>query len=127
MFKFLKELLWDADQPPDHIGIPGLVIMGLFLVFCGIMLFWHEAHKLRPDKSKVSAVQTLAHRPKLFERCVDRRELAFKRQPEVVDHGNDRQSNARRYQSVLDRGCSRFVSQKCSDLFHSNIKTPPTL
>lgn len=42
VFQFLKYILWDIDEPPDRIGPIGLAIMGVFLLFCAAMLFYHS-------------------------------------------------------------------------------------
>lgn len=42
MWKFFKYWLWDIDKAPDKIGIPGLVIMGVFLLFCVGALIYHD-------------------------------------------------------------------------------------
>ena len=61
MFRFLKEWFWDIDEPPDRIGLPGLIIIGSFLVFCIFVLFRHESSKTAPQNSRGSVVQPHAH------------------------------------------------------------------
>lgn len=52
MISFLKEWFWDVDEPPDRIGAPGLVIMGLFSVFCAVAWFLHAPVKTPSDCRK---------------------------------------------------------------------------
>ncbi len=39
----LLGLFLDVDAPPDRVGIPGFVIMGVFLLFCTFMWFHHSS------------------------------------------------------------------------------------
>jgi hypothetical protein len=41
MLRLLYELLWEVEQPPDRIGPIGFAIMAAFLLFCGIVLYFH--------------------------------------------------------------------------------------
>jgi hypothetical protein len=46
VLKFLKYWLWDIDKVPDRIGPIGFAIMGAFLLFCVVVLVFHDmAHK----------------------------------------------------------------------------------
>ncbi len=42
MLKFLKYWLWDIEKAPDKIGVLGLVVMGVFLLFCAGALIYHD-------------------------------------------------------------------------------------
>jgi hypothetical protein len=42
MLRFLKYWLWDIDEAPDRIGPIGFGIMGAFLLFCAVVLYFHD-------------------------------------------------------------------------------------
>jgi hypothetical protein len=42
MLRFLKEWFWDIDEAPGHIGPIGFGIMGAFLLFCVVVLYFHD-------------------------------------------------------------------------------------
>jgi hypothetical protein len=65
----------------------------------------------------------------LLQRAVDRGELGVEGGAQAVDHRNDRERNSRRDETVLDRGCPRFVRQELLDMMlqlRLQMTLPPT-
>ena len=52
----------------------------------------------------------------LLQRAVDRGELGIQGGAEPIDHGDDRQRDARSDQAVFDRGCTCFIGQETLDV-----------
>ena len=60
--------------------------------------------------------QTRTLRAALLERRVDRCELSIQVGAQPVDYRNDRKGDARRDQTVLNRGCPGFVRKEFLDV-----------
>ena len=73
-----------------------------------------------PTMGMVGLLGTLEGKDGLFERVCDRGEGRVQVRPEGLDNYDDRDGDAGRYQTVLDRGRARIVPHELAKQLHSS-------